>query len=85
MFRRIIVLGVVLLGLLVAACGVDTNAEVGGRDTGTANVINMPRGWSNIAYKCDGHGHMVFASDHGDSFSSSVAVIADDECQQKGQ
>jgi hypothetical protein len=65
----------------LTACGQD--AQVGQRDRGTADVLNMPQGWSNVAMKCDGHGHRVFATDHGDSYSSSLAVVADTSCGDK--
>lgn len=68
-----------LVGTLLG-CGEEKDADIGGRDNVPANVLNMPRGWSTIAMKCDGHGHRVYASDHGDSFSSSIAVIEDPSC-----
>jgi hypothetical protein len=37
----------------------------------------MPKGFSNIAVKCDGR-NRVYATDHGDSYSSSVAVSPND-------
>ena len=73
--------GLIAIGFGAQACGQD--ASVGVRDHAPANVLNMPNGWSNVAHKCDGP-NMVYATDHGDSYSSSLAVAANDpRCKDK--
>ncbi len=71
----------VVLGL--SACGESTqDSGVTGRDTGPADLINMPDGYSNVAHKCDGP-NMVYVIYHG-SFAEgsraygSLSVVAND-------
>lgn len=59
------------------------DAPVGQRDeTGPADLINMPDGFSNVAAKCDkGHGIRVYVVYHGDSPYASVAAVPDEKCK----
>jgi hypothetical protein len=57
------------------------DAGVSGRNTGPADVINMPDGYSNVASKCEGP-NRVYVIYHG-SFDDpkpygSIAVVAND-------
>ena len=81
-----IALGFVALLCLVAlfACGGEANqdAQQGDRNTGPADVINMPDGFSNVASKCDGP-NRVYTINHKsiDGVSKeygAVAVVAND-------
>lgn len=56
------------------------DASVSGRDDSAAEVYNMPDGFSNVASKCDKHGHRIFVVFHGDNHYGSVAVIDDETC-----
>ena len=63
--------------LPLAACG-SNDAPEGIRDTGSADIINYPDGFSSVAYKCNGP-NMVYISDNGDgSRSSAPAVVPND-------
>jgi len=75
--------------LALSACGESTqDSGVNNRDTGPADLINMPDGYSNVAHKCDGP-NMVYVIYHG-SFAEgpkaygSLAVVANDpRCTKK--
>jgi len=56
------------------------DAPVSGHQSAPAEVIEMPDGFSNIADKCDGHGHRVYVVFHSDSSYGSVSAIADPAC-----
>ena len=56
------------------------DAPVSGHQSAPAEVIEMPDGFSNIADKCDGHGHRVYVVFHSDGSYGSVAVMADPRC-----
>src|SRR4029453_4331946 len=53
------------------------DAPVGVQNTGPADVMNMPDGFSNVATKCD-HGNRVYVIFHNDAAYGSVAVVAKD-------
>lgn len=85
--RKVLAAGVVLvvLGFTLAGCTKSTDkinqpyddAKVAGHNTGSADVINMPDGFSNVATKCD-HGNRVYVIYHGDSVYGSIAVVPKD-------
>ncbi len=56
------------------------DAPVSGHQSAPAEVIEMPDGFSNIADKCDGHGHRVYVVFHGDGSYGSVTAIPDPSC-----
>jgi hypothetical protein len=68
--------------VFISACGeFNKDAPAGERNTGPADIINMPDGFSNVAHKCDGP-NMVYVIYHG-NFSDpkpygSLAVVAND-------
>lgn len=65
---------------VLAACGESQhNAQKGDRDTGPADVINFPRGFRNVAHKCDGP-NMVYVTSRGEdpTLISTVAVVPND-------
>lgn len=53
------------------------DANVSGQNTGAAEVVNMPDGFSNVATKCD-HGNRIYVAYHGDSAYAAVAVVPND-------
>lgn len=59
------------------------DAPVANRDeTGPADLINMPDGFSNVAAKCDkGHGIRVYVVYHGDSSYGAVTAVPDEKCK----
>lgn len=67
---------------LIAGCESRQDAGVNNRDTGPADIINMPDGYSNVSHKCDGP-NMVYVIYHGSSTEGakaygSVAVVPND-------
>lgn len=81
---KLVIVGV--FGILaLAGCGeYGQNATKGSRDTGSADIINFPQGFRNVAHKCDGP-NMVYSSSYGDSstVTSSITVIGNDpRCKQ---
>lgn len=77
----IVVASIFIVSMIaISACG--QNAAKSTRDTGSAGIINFPANISNVADKCD-HGNRVYVSDHLNSNSSSIAVVAHDpSCPQ---
>jgi hypothetical protein len=86
MTRRLAALGaatVLTLGML-SGCGEENrDAPRGTEDTGPADVIQFPDGFSNVAHKCDGP-NMVYSATNGagtgdaKSTRASISVIAND-------
>lgn len=81
MLMLFIAAAIITLGFTLTACGKAAepyqDAGVGDRNTGNADVINMPDGFSNVSTKCD-HGNRIYVVFHGDSAYGSVAVVAKD-------
>lgn len=73
-----LIICVMLLGTLVAGCG--NNSSVGTRDKGSADILNFPDHFRNVAMKCDGHGHRVYSTDYNGG-GAAVAVINDPSCK----
>ena len=74
------------LPLTAASCG-QNDAPVQSRDKTGARLLNMPDHFSTIAIKCDGEGHMMYESDHGDDGSGrpgALAVIQDPQACPEG-
>lgn len=67
--------------LALTGCGKVTepykDAPRGTQNSGAADTIAMPDGFSNVATKCD-HGNRVYVAFHGDSPYASLAVVAND-------
>jgi len=85
--KKLILLPVVLtLGVLVGCGGKAVeqfnDADVSGQNKGSAEVINMPDGFSNVATKCD-HGNRLYVIMHGDSAYGSVTAVANDPSRPK--
>lgn len=55
------------------------DAPVGSVDDEPTEVIQFPDRFSNVAHKCDGHGHRVYVTTKSDQ-SRFMAVIADPSC-----
>jgi hypothetical protein len=75
----------VIAGLLVlGGCAKFTepfrDAPTAGHDGSSSRVIEQPDGFSNAAEKCDGYGHLVITTYHGDSGYAALAVINDPRC-----
>jgi hypothetical protein len=74
------------LPLTAASCGAN-DAPVKTRDRTGARVYNMPDHFSSVASKCDGLGHRIYESDHGNDGSGrpgGLAVINDPRCNRVG-
>lgn len=54
----------------------DKNADEGNRDYAPADVTNFPRGFANIAHKCDGP-NMIYSAGGSDA-GVSIAVAPND-------
>jgi len=71
-------------GLALGGCSkageVYNDAPIAAKDDTSAEVYSMPDGFSNVASKCDRHGHRIFVAYHGDSPYGSIAVIDDPAC-----
>jgi hypothetical protein len=88
--------GIVLTGLLLAGCGAERNQNADKkpeRDIGPALIINEPKGFRNVAFKCFGpngvyvtsRGDALSAGNQGSELPSSVYVVAGDEnCKKPG-
>ena len=53
------------------------DAPVGNYDDSSAEVINFPDKFANVAHKCDGHGHRVYSTTR----EATVVVIDDPSCE----
>lgn len=56
------------------------DAPTAGHDASSSRVIEQPDGFSNAAEKCDGYGHLIITTYHGDKAYAAVAVINDPRC-----
>lgn len=56
------------------------DAPVSDRDRSSAEIYDMPDGFSNFAEKCDRHGNRVYVAFHNDSPYAAIAVVADPTC-----
>lgn len=76
--KKIIILPVIILSVAFAGCAEATqDAEKSGQtvDKSPAEVIAFPDKFSNVAHKCDGHGHRVYSN------SKAAFVIDDPTCR----
>lgn len=76
------VAAVSFVALAGSSCESHQDAKKGARDTGPADLINMPDGYNNVAHKCDGP-NMVYVIYHGNSGEGpkpygALAVVAND-------
>ncbi len=78
---------VVLLVIVLSACGDGKGStNIDRENTGPASVIEMPRGFRNVAHKCAGGGLpiRVFSASRGNDAESNVggavAAVADMSC-----
>ncbi len=60
------------------------DAPVEKRDDGPAEVVNFPDGFSNVAHKCDGHGHRIYVTTQANG-GKQMTVIADPSCPGGGE
>ena len=75
---------------VLAGCGEEAkDAPRGTEDTGPADIIQFPDGFSNVAHKCDGP-NMVYSSTNGagtenaESNRASISVVPNDpRCTDK--
>lgn len=63
--------------LIFAFAGCGNDAEVSGRDTGSAEKINMPDGFDTVATKCS-HGNRVYVNQTGSGNAGGIAVVPHD-------
>jgi hypothetical protein len=75
---------VVLMAVGLAGCGEEAkDAPRGTEDTGAADIMRFPDGFSNVAHKCDGP-NMVYSStngggtDNAESTRAAIAVVPND-------
>lgn len=87
-----IIIAVLSLGLL-SGCDDAQNTNdapaVPSPVTGPAEVLAMPDGFSNVATKCDGHGHRIYTvyrtwATGAYPAYGAVAVIDDAKCPNDG-
>lgn len=87
--RRAFGAGVLGAVVALAACGTPEKQDAH-QTRGAAvdrspaeKVLAMPDSFSNIAIKCDGFGHRVYVTSHGDvNRPSQIQVIDDPTCGQ---
>lgn len=84
--KRLALVCVVIASIGLGACGEGKgSSSIDDENTGPASIIDYPRGFRNVAHKCDGHGHRVFSTSRGNDAESNVpggvAVIADASCE----
>lgn len=87
MKRRRIIVGALLAGALLTGCEEQFksprglgDAPVGAKNGDRKDVIEMPNGFPNLASACDGHGHRVYVTSHGDKNTSAPAIVDDPTC-----
>ena len=76
--------GVLLVSLSACGLGKATepfkDADRGKTNTGTADTLTMPDGFSNVATKCD-HGNRIYVAFKGNHAYASIAVVPNaDDC-----
>lgn len=86
MTKKILIPLALLAVVALSGCGKFVepynDADVKSQNTGPADVINMPDGFSNVATKCD-HGNRVYVVYHANSSYGSVAISPNDpSCKQ---
>lgn len=68
--KKLILIPVLLFSLVACGTERDQNVDIKpDREAGPASVINFPKGFRNVAYKCDGP-NMVYVTSRGDAFSA---------------
>jgi len=76
--------GIIIFLLLVTGCAKFAepfqDAPVSGHDVTPARILDQPDGFSNAAEKCDGYGHLLITTYHGDKAYAAVTVINDPRC-----
>lgn len=90
--RKVLAVAIVLFAaaLVLAGCGTAKlsepfkDAERGQTNSGPADTVTFPDGFSNVSTKCS-FGNRVYVAYHGDSPYASVAVVpADPSCATGG-
>ena len=56
------------------------DAPTAGHDGSSSRVIEQPDGFSNAAEKCDGYGHLIATTYHGDAGYAAITMINDPRC-----
>lgn len=71
--------------IALSACGAEAEKDANTReqvvDRSPALVIAMPDHFSNVATKCDHHGHRVYTTTHGSEAAPGLTVVPDPECK----
>lgn len=80
--RTAAIAALLLTGALLAGCDGKASepfkdAARGSTNSGPADTITMPDGFSNLAAKCDGP-NRVYVAFHGDNPYGSIAVVPND-------
>jgi len=78
--KKISIIALIAGAIGISACGDDTDAGKGVRDTGDAKaIINMPNHFNNVAVKCYQGNGIYVTNNNGDGGSgSSLAVVIKD-------
>lgn len=64
--------------LMASSCESGQDAPIATRNTGSAEVLNFPDGFRNVAHKCDGPNMVYSASAGDDTKSGSISVVPND-------
>jgi hypothetical protein len=79
--KKLVLVGVVAVAAIsLTGCKATEpfkDAPTGARNTGPADLINMPDGFSNLATKCD-HGNRLYVIFKGNDNRGSVTVVPKD-------
>lgn len=77
------IVAAVALALTLAGCGAKVTEPFkdaptsSQRNSGTAQVVEFPDGFSNLAGKCDGPNY-IYSGYHGDGNRMAIAVVPND-------
>lgn len=76
-----LIIPIALTAILLTGCSKALepfkDARVSGRDSGPAEVVNMPDGFSNVADKCN-HGNRIYVAFKGNSNRAAISVVPHD-------
>lgn len=84
MKRSLAILGAICASILIACGSAEKkdSAHASDVDRSAPSVVAFPDDFSNVASKCDGHGHRVFVTTHGgDKDSGNLVIIDDSQCR----
>lgn len=75
----------VISAVALGACGASEkkdSAHASDVDRSAPSVVAFPDDFSNVASKCDGHGHRIFVTTHGgDKDAGNLVIVEDSQCR----